>query len=366
MNPGDPRDSALETLLSRRARPGPSTAGCLDAETMAAYAEGGLSRQALAEAEAHLASCAHCQTVMAAIVSSGEEAAAAPAIAPERAWWTQFRWLMPLAGAAAAAVLWMVVPAGRPARIQETAAPSTSEPRPQPSATAPAAPPDNRIQGIDQAAPQAAKKVGPDASNERAGQLADQNLRRERGGVDFPPRSNEAPGRAEADRVAKAEEREAPMPGAAPAAPPAEEQKAVDAARGAPPPAAPAAVSSLASSASPTELRSLDPSVRWRLVDLGFVERSTNAGASWDRVDTGVRTPLNAGACPTASTCWVVGDAGVVRRTTDARTWRPVTAPSAENLVSVEAASEVAAVVLATGGQRFSTSDGGATWTRVP
>ena len=43
MNTGDPRDRALDAMLGRRVPSGPATAQCLDAETLAAYAEGGLS-----------------------------------------------------------------------------------------------------------------------------------------------------------------------------------------------------------------------------------------------------------------------------------------------------------------------------------
>lgn len=370
MKSGDSRESALEALLSRRVRPGAATAGCLDAETLAAYAEGGLRAQALAEAEAHLAACAHCQVVMAAIVGSGEAVMTSPAAAPERAWWGQFRWLMPLAGAAAAVVLWMVVPAGDPAPRESGDATAAIEPRaeppPPPSEAAPPPAPLAKNQEVAPAeAPAAAKKVTPEAANEFASRPADQTAR-ERVEADAAAGSAAKPGVAEADLRARAEARGAPVAGAAPAAPPAtEERTGVEAARAAPPPA-PAALGSPASKAPAIDLRTLDPGVRWRLVDLGFVERSTSGGASWDRFDTGVRTPLRAGACLSASTCWVVGDAGVVLRTTDAQTWRPVTSPTAENLVAVETTGEAAAVVRAAGGQRFSTSDGGTNWTRVP
>jgi hypothetical protein len=343
--------------LSRRARPGPASPGCLDAETLAAYADGGLDAQALAGAEAHLAACAHCQTVIAAIVSRGDEVAGSPAVAPGRAWWGQLRWLMPLAGAAAAVVLWMVVPDSVPARYEDTMPPAIAEGPPQPSpapeATPPAPPFDSRRPGGDASAPQAAARdVAPEAANELTGRQADREQRRERAGADLAPRTAEQPGLVDADRMAKAEA--------------IEEPKAVDAARAAPRPAAPAAEGALASIALPIDLRSIDPGVRWRLVDRGFVERSTNGGASWDRFDTGVRTPLRAGACLSTSVCWVVGDEGVVLRTTDGRTWRRVSSPTPEHVVGVEAMSEAAAVVRAAGGQRFSTGDAGATWTRLP
>ena len=117
MSSTDPRDRALEAMLGKRGRSRPAAADCLDAETLAAYAEGGLSDQQRAEAEGHMAGCARCQMVMAAIVKSAGDVERAPASVPGRSWWPlDLRWLMPLAGAAAAALLWMVVPAGGPER----------------------------------------------------------------------------------------------------------------------------------------------------------------------------------------------------------------------------------------------------------
>jgi hypothetical protein len=173
---------------------------------------------------------------------------------------------------------------------------------------------------------------------------------REREEADAALRANEAPRRAEADRLAKAEAPTEPVAGVTPAAPPAAQALGR---------------ADLAPSDVP-ELRSLDPGVRWRLAEPGIVERSTNGGASWERLDTGVRIPFRAGACPSASACWIIGDAGVVLLTTDAKTWRRLTSPSPEDLVAVDAADATAAVVRAASGLRFRTLDGGGTWTRVP
>lgn len=370
MSTGDSRDRALDRLLRSAGRPALPTAECLDAETVAAYADGGLAGPAQAAAEAHMAGCARCQMVMATIVASSGAGEAAPAHAPGRSWWTDnLRWLVPLAGTAAAVAIWMVVPANGPAteraRVEGPRTPLERESKAVAPPPMPASP------------PASAKEVTPEPTSELAGREPASQLR-DRATLDAAAPKNEASGRSEADRLAKVEERSAGA-GATPAGPPVAALEAraaeTDQRPAAPPPppaaaAAPApaldAANRTASRIGPDELRSLDPAVRWRLADLGFVERSTNGGTSWDRVDTGVRIPLKAGACPTASTCWVVGDAGVVLRTTDALTWRPVTSPTPEPLVAVEATSEAAAVVRATDGQRFRTSDGGATWTRLP
>lgn len=331
MNPGDPRDRALEALLSGGARrPGATTAQCLDTETLAASAEGGLGAQAWARAEAHMAGCAHCQMVMAAIVNSAEEVAPAPGI-PERPWWRlDVRWLMPLAGAAAAVVLWMVVPSGgpvpQPGRLDDAAGPAAPQMAEQPAAP--------------QVAENAENKVMPDRARETAARQPVPDTR-EQVEADTALRANEEPRRAEPDRLAKAEDRPAPLAGAVPA-------------------------DSSAFGRTATDLRSLDPAVRWRLAGSGVVERSTDEGVSWDRFDTGVRTPLRAGACPSASACWVVGDAGVVLLTTDGRNWRRLPPPTSEDLVGIETTDGTTAVVRAASGQRYRTGDAGATWAPVP
>ena len=192
-------------------------------------------------------------------------------------------------------------------------------------------------------------------------------------------RKKEAARRAEADQLAKVEDPAALKAGVTPATPPTLQESIVVAEANRPPAAAPAPAPSpqafgttaetrrsSSAAGARTDLRSLVPAVRWRLAEPGIVERSTNDGATWERLDTGVRTPLRAGDCPSAATCWVVGDAGVVLLTTDAQQWRQVAPPSQEDLVAVDAADARAAVVRAANGRSFRTTDGGTRWTSVP
>ena len=66
MNPD--RDRILEQALKHELRAAdPVDAGpCLDAETLAAWADDGLDATAMMGAEAHVSSCAHCQAMVAA------------------------------------------------------------------------------------------------------------------------------------------------------------------------------------------------------------------------------------------------------------------------------------------------------------
>jgi hypothetical protein len=184
------------------------------------------------------------------------------------------------------------------------------------------------------------------------------------------------------DLMAKAENRATPIAGVTPAQPQVlEERTAPDAERRAAAPAAPTAPapapatqafrlpaesSADSGAAATTELSSRDSAVRWRIAGPGVVERSLDTGLSWERLDTGTRTALAAGSCPSASVCWVVGRSGAVLLTTDARAWRRTSPPSSEDLIAVEASDAKTAVVRSAQGQAYQTTDGGASWTRVP
>src|SRR5688572_11248991 len=108
------RDRTVERLLQRslRRQGEPVTdASCLDAETLAAWADGGLTPGQASLAEVHLAHCARCQATVAAIGRS-----VPPVVVADRWWqrrWT-LGWLVPLTAGAAAVALWIAVPQDRP------------------------------------------------------------------------------------------------------------------------------------------------------------------------------------------------------------------------------------------------------------
>ena len=100
-----------------RQSPAAATDACLDAETLAAWADGGLTTQAAAAVDLHASNCSRCMAVLAAM-----ERSAPPALAPHA--WTParlFRWLVPLTAAATAIAIWVAVP-DRPITPQQTAA----------------------------------------------------------------------------------------------------------------------------------------------------------------------------------------------------------------------------------------------------
>lgn len=100
----------------------------------------------------------------------------------------------------------------------------------------------------------------------------------------------------------------------------------------------------------------------WRVGPQGSIERSDDAGATWQRQTSGVAADLLAGSAPSATVCWAVGRGGVVLRTLDGVAWTQLGSPSSLDLVSVEAASAKEATVTTSEGKRYITADGGRTW----
>jgi hypothetical protein len=111
---------------------------CLDAETLAAWMDGGLATAAVEDVRAHVADCERCQALVGAI---GRTRAAIPANEPQRAPRRWLTWAVPLAGAAVALVLWVAIPEQRKASVAPPApAPLEKQERPAPEAPPTSAP----------------------------------------------------------------------------------------------------------------------------------------------------------------------------------------------------------------------------------
>jgi hypothetical protein len=110
---------------------------------------------------------------------------------------------------------------------------------------------------------------------------------------------------------------------------------------------------------APVILRNTAGSVEWRLQGV-TVERSTDAGVTWLPAYTAPR-PLAAGAVAADDTVWLVGDAGLVVRST-ATGWAIVTTPAMIDLTGVSQVTARGATVRTRDGRDFRTEDGGVTW----
>jgi hypothetical protein len=109
-----------------------------------------------------------------------------------------------------------------------------------------------------------------------------------------------------------------------------------------------------------------DPQVLWRFSSGRFVERSSDAGATWHVQWTSPNAHLVGGAAPTADTCWLVGRDAMILLTTDGRKWSTITPPTDADFVSVAATDASSATVTTTDGRKFTTSDSGKHWTPAP
>lgn len=339
----------------------------LDADVVAAWADGSLDPHARAAAEAHAADCTRCQAVLAAMVRTEPEA-----VRPGRGWLAA-RWLVPLATAAVAVALWValsmdVLAPGRAPQVLRQQDPATPDAAGARAATSPApiAPP----QPV-----QAAKRLEEsDASTRQRGGRAEPLASSE------PQRRSDKPD-ALAETVIVDQLRRDALTGRPPATPPSAAPSPPPASAAAAPSAPPAAKPEAAAeqaqframtsvtTQSPAlstlrEFASPDFSTRWRIGPGGAIHRSVDAGKIWVAQASGVTSDLMAASAPSNRVCWVVGRAGVVLLSTDGSTWRRVAFPEPVDLQGVTASDARTASVTTSDGRTFRTTDAGGSWQR--
>jgi Photosynthesis system II assembly factor YCF48 len=348
------RDATIDRLLAGRTprSPGNSTDACLDAESLAAWADGALDAAALAAAEAHAADCARCQAMLAAMARTAP-LAPAQAVAP---WWKPaFRWLVPLTAAAAAVLVWTIVQArdGRVVVHQISESPESTPPPPvaapspsrEPAAVA-VAPPTTAVTPT----PGSETRTLAEPKEVESRQAADQyRLSAESTKADGAKGDKKSPA---ADVLAEAATRT--------------DRARTTAENAAAAPAAPAQpmVKTFSFGAPETIIVSSNPASRWRILQGGQVQRSADGGATWQTQTTGVSDTLSGGSSPTPSVCWLVGPKGIVLRTTDGRSWMRIPFPEAVPLTSIRATDDRTATVTTEDGRQFVTENAGRTWAR--
>ncbi|MGB2617359.1 MAG: hypothetical protein WBC57_09245 [Candidatus Acidiferrales bacterium] len=122
----------------------------------------------------------------------------------------------------------------------------------------------------------------------------------------------------------------------------------------------------LASNLAGRTVRTPNSNVLWLVSDGGEVGRSEDGGATWKFTSLGLRGLFVSGSAPTVKICWLLAEHGAIFRTTDGKTWTEVPFPAAANdseFEHIEAKDELTATVTEADGRKFSTSDGGKTWT---
>jgi len=312
---------------------------CLDAETIAAWIDGDLQAADVTAAEAHVSECARCQAMMAALVRT------APAVGARVPWWRR-GWivgsLVPLTAAAVALAIWIAAPnearrapADRPDVNAVNAVNAVPSVQPPPSAPAQQPPP-----------PQIADRIQPPAARETRS-TADRRLQRD----------------AKVETTNEERRDQAAAKPAAPPPPAAASPAPLESARAATAEIAPMRASALSKEAfALNQIASPDPSVRWRIGPSGSIQRSTDGGATWEALTSGVTEDLTAGAAPSSTIVWIVGRSGAVLLSIDGRQWRRLAFPERVDLVAVRANDATIATVTTADGRTFRTADGGRTW----
>ena len=389
MTPVPDRDAALDRILHRYALPAepsvddaPVSEDCLDPETAAAMADGGLSPSEQAVVAEHALTCARCRELIAAIIRTTPE----PPV--RRAWWQMpsLRWLAPALATGLAVAVWVAVGDRQP-NVTPVAVP-TSAPAQSPAATLekrelPSAP---VLQERDE-------KADAEPARKAPSELKDNAATREgaKEKVRGRPKSELA-----VDQLAAAKPREEALDKKAPTPAPVPQLAAAQPAAASPAPAAPPTPSVVAGAGrggvaggqvrpdSPRQTEALgaraafsdaaetaavpipdvtspDARSRWRISGAS-VQRSTDNGATWTAQDTGTTVRLTAGSSPNPDICWIVGAQGTVLVSVDGRSWQRLKSPDPALLVSVRATSADAATVTTSDGRTFATTDRGQTW----
>lgn len=297
----------------------------VEPDVLAAWSEGTLPSNDARQVEAHLADCATCQEMLAVFVRAEPPPAVSSGVGSVRSGFssvvsgfsrTNWRWAVPLAAAATVAAIWVAIPEDeRTAQLNPTAVPTLSEP---------AAPPVESV-SVDSAAATQEKQSAarPDApGSSLADRAAPETEKAEQEKADqFATSRRLEPNERDQDLKAEAAAPGPPAAAAQAARAPADPQPAQEQNRS----RAEGAAASLMRQATPVEVVSPDLQIRWRIVPTGRLERSTNAG----------------------------------------KTWEAVTLPQPVNVTDVRAPSATTAIVTAADGRQFRTEDQGKTWNLV-
>ena len=340
-NQHEPHDADFERALASglKGQTAPDSA-CPDAETLAAFCDRSLASDERQFWEAHCAACLRCQAHLAALAqTSAVEEDLTEEHRPRRlGWLTDWRWLVPMASAAAVLLaVWVIDPT-----------PLTE--------------------------PQVSTVRDDGASNAATGSVEETAERRQplsldRLDVSPAERENFAPGTEQVTAAGPAES-DAPRDDSrnrlsAPSATAALAERRLSAqsvdARGA---TAPITEERLEAS-NIIEIPAGDGVRRWRILPPGRLEHSVDGGTTWTVQLEDAGAPIRAGVSPSSTICWVVGGSGTILRTVDGgQTWERVTAPRPVDLTGVEAVDGRSATIDAADGLSFRTEDGGLTWER--
>ncbi len=393
-----------------------SLGGHPDANLLAAFTEGALSGGEREQVLAHLSACATCREIMALSLPEGPSAAAQPALARMRwARWPMLRWAGVTAAVVVVAAAVMFQHSRRAAleqfvRTEAPAKPATSDQAQPAIATAKSKPvaesgphekraesnsrqakseqaeekKDTRRFDAPISVPQAQPAANAMTTRQPAGELAMQ-------AADAPQKAQAPPqpaaiggsapgvvgGAAAVDQAQLQQQAASKPPQATPRAPQGSVES-VQVVRGADAVAAEPQARIKAKAALNRAVDGVGPApamettayrthvARWRVSADGAVERSPDGGQTWQRLGIG-NAPFRTVASVDGQV-WAGGAGGTLYHSRDnGRTWRQVVVKSADltlhsDIARVEFNDVQHGIVTTTGGETWTTADGGATW----
>lgn len=263
---------------------------CLDAETLAAWMDGGLKGAALEDVQTHVAGCERCQMLLGAMGRTRGAVSPAEPRTVSRPW---LAWAVPLTAAAAAIAVWVAVPQQR-----QTVPPPTTTP-----ATAPAESPVEAVP-VPQRKPESAPapEARPAAPPRPTAPSSPDNFARQ----DATTLDKTAPPAAAAPPPPVRAEERGLIAGAV--------QQRVAAARDAATFCGPAAPSDVVGQLMASSAPSSD--VCWVTGRAGLVMRSVE-GRTWQRINFPERTDLTGVVATDSNTAVVTAADGRTFRTAD-------------------------------------------------
>jgi hypothetical protein len=386
------KDQSIELLIRKALQTDLSAAregNCLDAAAVAALVDGTLTSHERAAMEAHAADCERCQALLAAMARTSSEVASGVGV-----WRRRFAslwqapgvgWLAPIAAAALAIVVWMAVP-GRPGpQVPSDLKLVPDAPGAKAAVDSATTPPaSERAYELRRRDESGDEKKMLDAAARREADApraaeAPQATTPQTAGAPRQAGTPQAAGAPQQFTMSRDSDASRPTSPAAPVAPPAESAPAMsdrlNRAKAAEAleqsvgldklQARVAEKGSNKSSPGGIVITSANPSVRWRIVPGGLVDRSIDGGTNWQTQTTGAKVTLTAGSSPSSSVCWLVGPGGAVLVSIDGISWRRAAFPEDVDLTGVRATDDKTAIVVASDRRAFKTNDGGRTWVRA-
>jgi photosystem II stability/assembly factor-like uncharacterized protein len=131
------------------------------------------------------------------------------------------------------------------------------------------------------------------------------------------------------------------------------------------PSAQPMQIEDFESRARGTVIPTPDASVKFRLAGGGFVESTTDGGATWNGQMVSQNARLIAGSAPSSKVCWVVGRDAAIALTKNGSDWERIDPPAQADFVSVTAKNDSTATVTTVGGKKYFTNNRGKKWKLV-